>query len=112
LKNLEIQGLLNENDIENLSSIECELNLKLDSVGAGQIYQLLERMGQYVKSLTIDGDAYYRARDIEYDDSSVNVERMLVACPNLENFRFPTDRQVVQDDKYNLPPSAFKNYKA
>jgi hypothetical protein len=110
VKHLEIVGSLNENDIENLSSIECELDLNLDCVAAEQMYQLLECKGQLVKSLTI-GNNYEERWDVQYDDSDIILERILIACPNLEHFKFQTDRLVIRDDKFNLRPSAFKNYK-
>jgi hypothetical protein len=50
---LEIVGWLSPSDIDYLGSIECELKLDMDCVAAENMYQLLERMGQYVKTLII-----------------------------------------------------------
>jgi hypothetical protein len=115
-KNLSVRGLkiigsLSPSDIENLSSIECELELTLDCVAAEQMYQLLDRIGQFVKILNIDESICRVQRGIAYVKSDIILERVLAACPNLERLGFNTSRTVVQDKKYNLPPSAFKNYK-
>jgi len=111
VRSLEVNGSLSLSDIENLSSIECELKLNLDCVAADQMYQLLERIGQFVKVLDI-GEMICRIRSgIVYIKSEIILERILAACPNLESLGFNTRRMVVQDKKYNLPPSAFKNYK-
>jgi hypothetical protein len=110
VKHLEIIGSwLNENDIENLCSIKFKLDLYLDSVAAELMYQLLASMGQHVKSLTI-ADASDWDPEVVYNKSDIILERILAACPNLENFEIQTRQKVVQDDKYYLPPSAFKNY--
>jgi hypothetical protein len=108
---LEVNGSLSLSDIENHSSIECELKLNLDCVAAEQMYQLLERIGQFVKGLDIDETICRRQRGIVYIKSEIILERILAACPNLESLGFNTRRMVVQDKKYNLPPSAFKKYK-
>jgi hypothetical protein len=110
VRRLEIVGSLSPSDIENLSSIECNLELDLDCVAAEHMYQLLECIGQYVKTLII-GDMFQVRQSIEYIKSQIILERILAACPNLEHFEFNTCRAVVQDDRYDLPPSAFKNYK-
>jgi hypothetical protein len=109
VKRLEIVGSLNVNDIEYLSSIDFELELYMDCVEAEYMYQLLERIGHVVKTLTIDNRFDYR-EDIGYARKEVIVERILTACPNLEHFEFKTDRKVVTDNKYDLLPSAYKNY--
>jgi hypothetical protein len=112
VKYLEIIGPLNEKDMENLSSIQCE-HLNLQCISAQHMYNLveMESMGQFVKILRIGNRrAYYRLY-FAYDDGSIILERILAACPNLENFQFNTERNVVRDRKYDLPPSAFKNYK-
>jgi hypothetical protein len=109
VKNIEVIGSLNVNDIEYLSSIQGELILSLDCVAAENMYQLLERIGPLVKTLYI-GDRYKSRRGIVYVRSDIIVERLLAACPNLEHFEFNTTRSVVQDDGYVLQPSAFKNY--
>jgi hypothetical protein len=109
VKRLEIVGSLNVNDIEYLSSIDFELELYMDCVEAEYMYQLLERIGHLVKTLTIE-NRFYDREDIGYARKDIIVERILTACPNLENFEFKTNRLVVQDDKYDLPPSYFKNY--
>jgi hypothetical protein len=96
---------LNENDIDNLSSIECKLELSMNYVATEQIYQLLERIGGLVKSLTIG--EYFTGGVYKWE---ISVERLLAACPNLERFRLDTREAVVQDDNYVLPLSAFKNY--
>jgi len=89
---LEIVGWLSPSDIDYLGSIECELKLDMDCVAAEHMYQLLERMGQFVKTLII-GNKY---RD-SYMLSDVCLERILAACPNLVNFEFNISRAVVQD---------------
>ena len=106
---LEIVGSLNVKDIEYLSSINFELELYMDCVEAEYMYQLLERIGHGVKTLTIENKSDYR-QNIGYARKEIIVEQILFACPNLEHFEFKTDRLVVQDDKYDLPPSYFKNY--
>jgi hypothetical protein len=106
---LEIIGWLSPSDIEYLGLIECELKLEMHCVAAENMYQLLERMGQYVKTLII-GDIYSHSTDIVYIKSDICVERILASCPNLVNFEFNTSREVVLDVGYDLPPSAFKNY--
>jgi hypothetical protein len=107
---LEIVGSLNVKDIEHLSSIDFELELNMDCIPAENMYQLLERIGHLVKTLTIGNIHKYRL-NIGYTGSDeIIVERILTACPNLEHFEFKTDRKVIQDDKYDLLPSAFKNY--
>jgi hypothetical protein len=103
-------GSLSVNDIENLSSIECDLELDLNCVAAEHMYQLLERIGQYVKTLAI-AEFCQKRPGVVYIKSEIIVERILAACPNLERFQFNSKRPVVQDDKYDLPPSAFKNYR-
>jgi hypothetical protein len=113
VENLEISGSLDENDIEYLTCIKITHNLFLNCVVAEQMYQLLERMGRFVKLLLI-GDHKYRYRlrqDIVFIKNEIIVERILSACPNLEVFAFKTSQPVVKDELYNLPPSAFKNYK-
>lgn len=85
----------------------------MDCVGAEEMYQLLEGgVGQYVKSLII-GDMYQvRKKEIVYDRSGIIIlERILAACPNLQQFEYLTSRAVVFDDRYYLPPAAFKNYR-
>jgi hypothetical protein len=107
-----IVGLLNVNDIEYLGSIDFKLELGMDCVAAENMYQLLERIGHLVKTLTI-GNMYEDRQNIGYTRSDeIIVERILTACPNLENFEFKTNRPVVQDGKYDLPPSSsyFKQY--
>jgi len=74
------------------------------------MYQLVERMGQLVKTLAIV-DTHISRPDIVYIHSDVIVERILAACPNLEQFECRHNRAVAQDYRYNLPPAAFKNYK-
>jgi hypothetical protein len=104
---LTIVGWLNPSDIQNLSSIEChELDLTLDSVGAEQMYQLLEHIGRLVKFLGIIEDNEYKIKD----KSDIILERILAACPNLEVFELESSRNVIQDNRYNMPPAAFKNY--
>jgi hypothetical protein len=110
VRRLDIIGFLTVNDIEYLSSIECELDLNLDCVAAEHMYQLLERIGQLVKTLTI-GNIFDFRQDIMFIRTEIILERILAACPNLEHFELKTKRWVVLDDRYNLPPSAFKNYK-
>jgi hypothetical protein len=110
VKKLEIFGSLSVNDIEYLSSIDCDLDLYLNSVRAEHMYQLLERMGQHVKSLTI-ADASDCNPEVVYNKSDIILERILSACPDLEKFVYKTSRKVVQDENYNLPPSAFRNFK-
>jgi hypothetical protein len=110
VRRLDIIGFLNVNDIEYLSSIECELDLNLDCVAAEHMYQLLERIGQLVKTLTI-GNIFDFRQDIMFIRTEIILERILAACPNLEHFELKTKRWVVLDDRYDLPPSAFKNYK-
>ena len=107
---LEIVGSLNVNDIEYLSSINFELELCMDCVDAEYMYQLLERIGHVVKTLAFKNEFGFR-RNIGYTGEDIIVERILTACPNLEHFEYKTDRFVVTDDKYELLPSAFKNYK-
>jgi hypothetical protein len=109
VKRLEIVGSLNVNDIEYLSSIDFELELNMDCIPARNMYQLLERIGHFVKTLTIENKFDYR-QNIGYARKEIIVEQILTACPNLEHFEFKTNRPVVQDDKYDLPPSCFKNY--
>jgi hypothetical protein len=109
VQRLSIIGWLNPSDIDNLSSIESELNLELNCVGAEQIYQLLEHIGRLVKCLTI-GDIFQVRKIIVYDNSDIILERILAACPNLERFQFLTSRSVIQDIRFNMPPAAFKNY--
>jgi hypothetical protein len=109
VKRLEIVGSLNVKDIEYLSSINFELELYMDCVEAEYMYQLLERIGHFVKTLTIENKSDYR-QNIGYARKEIIVERILTACPNLEHFEFKTDQFVVQDDKYDLQPSYFKNY--
>jgi hypothetical protein len=104
---LHIIGSMGQNDIEKLSSIECNLTLRMDCVAVERMYQLLERIGRFVKTLTI-GDMY-KPR-IVYIESEIIVERLLVACPNLEHFDFNCNQPLVLDKRYDLPPSAFKNY--
>jgi hypothetical protein len=111
VRHLLLIGSLSASDIDKLSSIECELDLNLDSVAAEQMYQLLERIGLFVKTLSID-EMYQMRPGIGYNNSEIiSLERILAACPNLEYFLFGTSRMVVQDYRYNMPPSAFKNYK-
>jgi hypothetical protein len=110
VRRLEIIGSLSASDIENLSSIECELELDLDCVAAEHMYQLLERIGQFVKTLII-GNMFQVRPTVEYIKSQIILERILSACPNLEHFEFNTSRAVVQDSRYDMPPSAFKNYR-
>jgi hypothetical protein len=74
------------------------------------MYQLLERIGQLVKTLVI-GDMFQSRPTIGYIKSQIILERILAACPNLEHFEFSTSRAVVQDSRYDMPPSAFKNYR-
>jgi hypothetical protein len=107
---LEIVGSLNVKDIEYLSSINFELELYMDCVEAEYMYQLLERIGHFVKTLTIENKSDYR-QNIGYARKEIVVERILTACPNLVHFEFKTDQFVVQDDKYDLPPSYFKNFR-
>jgi hypothetical protein len=111
VRSLSIIGSLNVNDIERLGAIECQLELTFDSVAAEQMYQLLERMGQFVKTLSINNDSSYRRPDIVYVKTEIILERILAACPNLEQFKINNNRAVVLDDGFDLPPSAFKNYK-
>lgn len=54
VRKLKISGPLSLQDIENLGSIACKLDLTFDSVMAEQIYQLLDLKGLLVKTLTID----------------------------------------------------------
>jgi hypothetical protein len=110
VRRLEILGSLRESDLEYLSSIEFELELTLDTVAVEQMYQLLESMGRFVKSLTI-ANGLYCSRKFLYVKRGINLERILAACPNLEKLEYKTNRKVVREDKYNLPPSAFKNLK-
>jgi len=110
VKRLEIVGSLNVNDIEYLSSIDFELELYMDCVEAEYMYQLLQRIGHLVKTLTIENRFYDRG-DIGYARKDIIVERILTACLNLEHFEFKTNRLVVQDDKYDLTPSYFKNFR-
>jgi hypothetical protein len=112
VRKLYINGSLNVNDIENLSSINGNLELDLDNVPADDMYQLLEHMGRNVKTLDI-GDMFQVMQSIEYiKGQMIILERILAACPNLENFVFHKNSpSVVQDDRYDLLPSAFKNYK-
>jgi hypothetical protein len=113
VKNLFIVGSLNVTDIEYLSTVQGELKLTLNSVAAEQMYQLLDHMGQLVKTLAIEDT--HRSRfdglDIVNIHSDVIVERILAACPNLEHFECRHNQAMAQDDRYNLPPAAFKNYK-
>jgi hypothetical protein len=107
-------GLLNENDVEYLKSIKVkgELYLEFDCIVTEQMYQLLEHsMGQFVKTLCISDFTYQSRQDNTFINDEIIVERILAACPNLETFRFNARRPVVQDDLYDLPPSAYKNYK-
>jgi hypothetical protein len=108
---LEIVGSLNVNVIEYLSSINFELELCMDCVAAESMYQLLERIGHVVKTLTIENTFGFRRNTGYTGEDNIIVERILTACPNLEHFENKTDRFVVQDDKYDLSPPAFKNYK-
>jgi hypothetical protein len=108
---LEIVGSLNVNDIEYLSSIDFELNLNMDCVEAENMYQLLERIGHGVKTLAIKNKFGFRQNIGYTGEDNIIVERILTACPNLEHFEYKTARFVVTDDKYELLPSAFKNYK-
>jgi hypothetical protein len=111
VQNLSIMGSLNVKDIECLSTIQgAGLDLFLHCVAAEQMYQLLERMGQFVQTLYI-GDSCESRQDIVNINSDVIVERILAACPNLDNFHFYSRRAVIQDNRYDLPPSDFKNYK-
>jgi hypothetical protein len=110
VKYLEIIGTLNVNDIERLSTINSNLKLSLDCVSAENMYLLLELIGQLVKILFIE-DMHKERRGVVYVKSDIILERILTACPNLEHFEFNTNRTVVQDDRYDLPPSAFKNYR-
>lgn len=105
-----IIGSLNHNDIENLSTINCELDLYMDCVGADQMYQLLELIGHHVKSLDIQ-DIFMRRCANDYINTPIILERILAACPNLKKFYFESNQIIVQDNRYNLPPAAFKNYK-
>lgn len=114
VKCLIIVGSLSQKDIENLSTIECELYLNMDCVGAEQMYQLLELLGPLVKSLAI-GDSWNIRKNVVYIKSDIIVERIFMACPNLvalnyNNYTNSQHRQVVQDNQYNMPPAAFKNY--
>jgi hypothetical protein len=109
VKRLELIGSLNVNDIERLSTINCELELDLDCVGAENMYLLLELKGSLVKTLVI-GNTNNERRDVDYVKSEIILERILSACPKLENFEYKTSRTVVQDDEYDMQPSAFKNY--
>jgi hypothetical protein len=108
VKKLEIIGLLSKKDISNLSTIECELELDMDCVASDQMYQLMERIGRFIKSLTIGNENKSRRDCIK---SEIILERILASCPNLEHFMLRTSRTVVQNPKYNLPFAAFKNYK-
>jgi hypothetical protein len=110
VKHLEILGALKESDLEYLSSIKFELELTLDTVLVGQMYQLLERMGRCVKSLTI-ANGLYCSQKFNYVKRKINLDRILAACPNLEKLEYKTNRRLVRDSKYDLPPSAFKNLK-
>lgn len=105
-----IIGSLNQNDIENLSTIKCEFDLYMDCVGADQMYQLLDLIGHHVKSLDIK-DIFMRRCANDYINTPIILERILAACPNLKKFDFASCQTMVQDNKYNLPPAAFKNYK-
>jgi hypothetical protein len=106
VRHLELRGFGSPSDIENLSSIECELDLNMDCVAAEQMYQLTERIGRLVKSLTIGSISAVKNED----HSEIILERILAACPNLEHFTFKICREVVLDDRYILEPSDFKNY--
>jgi hypothetical protein len=108
---LEIVGSLNVNDIEYLSSIDFELELNMDCVEAENMYQLLERIGHVVKTLAIKNEFGFRQNIGYTGEDNIIVERILTACPNLEHFEYKTDRFLVQDDKYDMSPPAFKNYK-
>jgi hypothetical protein len=101
VRKLFVRGSLTEHDIKCLSSIQGELQLEFYHVAPENMYQLVERMGQFVKSLEIGGIIY----------AAIIVERILTACPNLENFCIEICEEAVLDDKYDLPPLAFKNYK-
>jgi hypothetical protein len=110
--NLQIVGWLNESDMEKFDTIDFELQLKLDCVGAEQMYQLLERrLGRLVKSLLIGDKSPDVSEDVVCIHTEIILERILAACPNLEHFDFQSSRKTVLDSGYNLPPSAFKNYK-
>jgi hypothetical protein len=114
VRSLRIDGSLTDNDVENLSSIKCELGLNLDSIAAEHMYQLLESgIGQHLKNLTIVDFVHFkgRRRGVEFDNTGIILERILAACPKLEHFVLDIIRPLVQDNKYDLPPSAFKNYK-
>lgn len=109
VKRLEIIGSLNVNDIERLSTINCELELDLDCVGAENMYLFLELKGYLVKTLII-GNTYNKRRHVDYVQSEIILERILYACPKLENFEYKTSRTVVSDDEHDMQPAAFKNY--
>jgi hypothetical protein len=109
VKRLEIIGSLNVNDIERLSTINCELELDLDCVGAENMYLFLELKGYLVKTLII-GNTYNKRRYVDYVQSEINLERILSACFKLENFEYKTSRTVVSDDEHDMQPAAFKNY--
>jgi hypothetical protein len=108
VRHLEIKGPLSVNDVENLSSIECVLELGMSHVTVEQIYQLLESIGRCIKTLMIKNmQTMIWAPDVGIP---IIVERILAACPNLQHFDLMTDGKVAQDDRYVLPTSAFKNY--
>jgi hypothetical protein len=113
VRNLElIGGGMSPSNFENLSSIECELNLVMDSVAAEQIYLLTERIGRFVKSLTIGRIHIMEVNYVIDGDNHCEIilERIFAACPNLEHFTFRIGPVVILDDRYTLEPSAFKNY--
>jgi len=110
VRRLIVIGALSVQDIEYLGSIDCEFELHLDSVAAENMYQLLERIGHCVKTLVIKDWCQFRIDNV-YIPSDIILERVLAACPNLEQFEFNTSRSVVQDSRHDMPPSAFKNYR-
>jgi hypothetical protein len=93
VRSLKIIGPLSPSDIENLSSIECELKLKL-VCNAEEMYQLFERIGHFVKVLDIDEMKFRTCH--HFSNSGIILERILAACPNLERLGFNTSRMVVQ----------------
>jgi hypothetical protein len=112
VRNLELSGSGSLSNFENLSSIECELDLVMDCVAAEQIYLLTERIGRLVKSLTIGRIHIMEVNYVIDGDNHCEIilERILAACPNLEHFTFQIGPVVVLDDRYTLEPSDFKNY--
>jgi hypothetical protein len=111
VRNLEIVGSLNVNDFKRLRTINGELlKLNLDCVGVIDMFQLLYRIGQQVKTLTI-GEFYKYDRSVKYVRGGILLEFILELCPNLEHFVFKTSRMVFEDDDTDLPPSAFQSYK-